>query len=116
MCHGRMIDLAIRKARIAHRCSACSNQIYPGQFYKRQVVAEDGTVNTFKMCKRCLYAMEVKGSEITEGTYCLTHEDIPNWKDEMSRPCNGGWRSLLATLREGREAFRARMKRGEGVA
>ena len=108
MCHGQMIDAAIRKARIAHKCGECERRIGKGDLYERQCVKSDGEVYTVKTCKRCLYAMEMELNSITDGTFCLADGDVMEWKREEAN--HGGWRELLAILRKGREAFRSRIK------
>lgn len=42
-----------RRARIAHRCSACGLQVAPGERYQEIRLAYEGRAETIKRCGRC---------------------------------------------------------------
>lgn len=114
MCHGQMINSALLKARKQHRCSECRKVIRPGQLYERQAMADDGSVYSFKLCRRCLYALEVSYGDIYDDEVCLYPEAVEIWKRDYVECGKNGWRGLLALLRIGRERFKAKLDAKEG--
>lgn len=42
-----------RRARVAHRCSACGLTIHPGERYQNIRAGYEGLVDTIKRCGRC---------------------------------------------------------------
>lgn len=109
MCHGQMIDWELRKARKEHRCDQCRKMIGKGALYERQCMKGDGYIYTFKVCRKCLYALELESRSITDGDGCIMEGAVLEWKREEAT--HSGWKKLLATLRNGREAFRKRTKK-----
>lgn len=41
------------RARVAHVCGECGDEIKPGRIYLREVLADEGSVSTHKTCARC---------------------------------------------------------------
>lgn len=69
-------------ARVYHDCFLCSAQVEPGQDYRRQKVADEGTVTTIKACMDCFDLLEVVArwaldeDNIGPGTYAEWASDV----------------------------------------
>lgn len=93
MCHGQLLNDALRHARKEHRCDECGGRIYAGREYHAQSVAFDGNIDAVKLCLLCSAA----SVEFSEAGECYeggwTREYL---RDELRA---GGWRALRAKLR-----------------
>lgn len=68
----------ITKARIAHKCSACREEIPPGSRYKKVVFLFEGAIDTIKRCSRCeaMYQHLLKRMR-------AQNKDRPRWDAEL---------------------------------
>ena len=66
----------VAKARRAHRCNECGNQVRPGESYERVTGVWDGDLSTFCTCQKCLSLREA----VTECVpcFCWRHGDMLN--------------------------------------
>jgi uncharacterized protein with PIN domain len=98
MCHGQIIDQAIRKARKEHRCSYCGREIKPGEQYRRHVQVDGREMMTYKDCKECAVKGAVLWDEHGNDTcYMDTEEGLKETAQEM------GWKAFRMKLRAMRE-------------
>lgn len=94
MCHGQIINQAIRKARKQHVCSNCGRKIEPGERYRRHVLVDGRAMMTFSDCKECAIKGAVLWDEHGSDTcYMDTEEGLKETASEM------GWKAFLARMR-----------------
>jgi hypothetical protein len=97
MCHGQLLDNAIRKARKAHRCTGCSREIKAGERYQRQAIAEDGSVRTWIGCEECSIETEAVYQLLNHDDACETRDPRDALREEAR---GGGWRAVRAAMRK----------------
>lgn len=94
MCHGQVIDQAIRKARKEHKCSNCGRTILPGERYRRHVQVDGREMMTFSDCKECA----VKGAvlwDIHGNDMCYVDAETAAQEEAKEQ----GWKAMLARFR-----------------
>ena len=112
MCHGQMIDDAIRKTRKAQRCDDCGCTIVPGRMYSRQVSVDHGEMGTWKGCKSCAGLNALLWDRHGEDM-CYTSSARDDAR-EMAR--EDGWRKTLANLRHEVSLLFGKLSRASGGA
>lgn len=100
MCHGQLLDHAMRKARKPHRCDSCNRTIIPGEVYERQLQRDDNTVITWKGCRDCSVKNRVMW-QLHGIDACYT--DPQSSAPEDAR--DAGWREYRKLLRGAAEAL-----------
>lgn len=112
MCHGQLLNDALRRARKEHRCDECGSAIREGREYNAMAIAFEGSIDNVKLCLYCSAA----STEFSEAGECYT----AGWtRDSLYDAARfDGWRSLRRRLRDamGRVMDRLRRERVPGGA
>jgi len=105
MCHGQLLNDALRRARKEHRCDECGSPIPEGREYNAMAIAFEGSVENVKMCLYCSAA----AIELSEAGECYES----GWtRDSLHDAARfGGWRALRARIRASMSRLRERFKK-----
>lgn len=108
MCHGQLLDEAMRRARKAHRCYECGGDIDAGERYYEQVYLE----NRGDRPERTRYHIRCAGMLLevaheTDG--CFAIGDARETLAEKSK--FDGWKAARKWVRECAEALKKRFEK-----
>lgn len=100
MCHGQLLDSAIRQARKRYQCVFCYGPISPGEQHSTFVFADDGTVFTQRQCLRC--AAYLRESDVLDDDGCVSdlREGVRGYAAGV------GWKAFLGAVRDRIREFR----------
>jgi len=98
MCHGQILEQAIRRARKAHKCDDCRTEIRPGERYERQAQVNDGDFVTYVMCRRCA----IKNAAFWELQGYDQDACYFDRNEALREDARGAWRSVLSVFRKAR--------------
>lgn len=105
MCHGQLLNDALRRARKEHHCDECGSPIPKGREYNAQAIAFEGSIDNVKLCLYCSAA----STEFSEAGECYT----AGWtRDSLYDAARfDGWKSLRARLRASMSRIRERFRK-----
>lgn len=95
MCHGQIINEAIRRARKQHRCDYCGKPIPIGKGYHIQVIARDGLLDTWRTHRVC--EAIIKATDPYDFDGCMVGDPRDHAREVAKHM---GWRSLLEKARK----------------
>lgn len=94
MCHGQILNHAIRKARKFRACTGCGKDIRPGTRYWMMAGKMDGEFYEENLCPICAAERRIEGDESSDG--CLYTE---NGDTRRQMVHDDGWKETLTKLR-----------------